>query len=132
MCPVCGYEDCDEVTADLKICNSCSHIFKEDIKSSSKTIEHERLDLSVSPLKDMQSLYDDIETGQTIYFKFPSMVLYGLELSPTDFYTHNRLHYFNQMSLSVLFKRSGFKIQKQVNYWHDDECITEVTVEKGE
>ena len=133
-CPICGHEDCDELIIDLKICNSCSHIFKEDIKDIKEEDNSDvyKLESCLLPVEKMQELYDKLDAEEPVHFKFPSMVLYDLELYPTEFYRSDKVHYFNQMSISLLLKRSGFRILRQLNYWEGKACITEITIIKDE
>lgn len=127
-CPICGGES-SEFVVDLNICEKCSHIFKKEIvavKGSQITDLH----FYVNPLESLR-WFGEVKTGISEFmFKFPNMVLYPMDLHPNDFYKHQYNHYFNQMSLNILFDRSGFKVIEQKNVWNGDMCMTEISIEK--
>ena len=125
-CPICQNEDCDDLIIDLKICNSCSHIFKKIL------FRHKVLSISeIHKLQDpVQSLRGFIETPQPAFeLRFPSMMFFTLDLNPSSFYKAQYNHYFNQRSLMILLKRCGLVPKIQENRWDGKISETIVIVE---
>jgi hypothetical protein len=128
-CPICEYESTDELIIDLRICNACNHIFKE-VPVEYKIIGGHELHRFINPITQIQQRTDLMSIGETVSFVFPSMMFFGLELSPSQFYRTQYNHYFNQMSLVTLFERCGLTIKEQHNIWKGTICETTVVAEK--
>jgi len=129
-CPICRFEDCEELIIDLLICNACSHIFKKVAAENKHT--KEKLHLYKTPVETIQEMSDGLENGDALEFIFPSMNFFGLDIQPSLFYKDQYNHYFNQRSIITLLERCGLNPVMQVNTWSGKICETRIIVMRHE
>jgi len=123
-CPICNEKESDELILDLRICNNCSHIFKETpelINTFTGSLHEYRY-----PVEQLRHLVENMEPGAKLLFKLPTLAFFDLELKPSQFYESHYNHYFNQVSLMLLLKRCGMKPLSQTNI--NDIKMTNTTV----
>ncbi len=127
-CPICEAENCDNIILDLLICNNCSHIFKKEPEI--QPLFTENLHTYRYPVRQLRHLVESMEPGEKLLFKLPTMAFFDLELRPSQFYDSHYNHYFNQVSLMLLFKRCGLKPLTQTNIWNNKMAISKILAEK--
>lgn len=130
-CPICEHPECQVLIVDLLVCGSCGHIFKDKpVTFDSNSMPISALHRYENPVNRCQLLHDQLPEDKMMVFTFPSMNFYGQEIAPGLFYRHDYNHYFNQMSLMILFERAGLIPIDQRNIWSGNICETTLTVRK--
>jgi len=127
-CPICECEKCDEFIVDLQICNNCSHIFKK-VPIKKEVILSDLHDFD-KPVEELREVLKNHNPGYMLEFEFPSMVFFGMEVSPSNFYRSTINHYFNQRSIITFLNRCDLKIVEQTNRWLGNICLTNIKVVK--
>jgi len=69
------------------------------------------------PIKEFAYLLEHLNDNGIIVLEFPTLLFFGLELSPNDFYEGLHTQYFNQTSIILFLKRCGLKPVLQTNFW---------------
>ena len=77
-----------------------------------------------NPIEEVRILVEHLNEGGLIAFELPTMIFYGLELNPSDFYEGIHTQYFNQMSLNIFFKRCGLIPVYMTNHWEGKKTNT--------
>lgn len=127
-CPICEGKT-EEFVVDTAICTECSHVFKKNLNDMAFTGKKD-LHLFDNVLEIVRQMSDKMDEGEMVYFNFPSMILYTMEVHPNDFYKDDYNHFFNQMSLNILAERSGLEIIEQKNVWTGKIAITDIAMRK--
>ena len=127
-CPICECDGCEEFIVDLIICNNCSHLFKK-VPIEKEVILSDLHNFS-RPVEKLREILVNHPSGYILEFAFPSMVFFGMEVSPSSFYRSSINHYFNQRSIIILLNRCDLKIIEQTNKWLGNMCLTNIKVIK--